>query len=206
MRNNPTGAMGLRDYLGPELALAPAASRSSTCPAARCSPTTSPRRCSHLVLHLGGLGADARPRRAGPAAVAVRAHGPRGLRPGRASPSAGEFADTPATTSAASSSSAARGPVVKCNVPDRAAGSTGSAAARTSAASAWRARCPGFPDKFMPFMDADRLGLRRPRAARGSPTARCSRTSASAGCAPRTTRAGVAAPGDELLTGYESRW
>ena len=46
MKNNPTGAMGLRDYLGCELDVAARASRSSTSPAARCSPTTPPRRCS----------------------------------------------------------------------------------------------------------------------------------------------------------------
>jgi hydrogenase small subunit len=45
MRNNPTGAMGLRDYLGGTGSRAWAC-RSSTSPAARSSPTTSPRRCS----------------------------------------------------------------------------------------------------------------------------------------------------------------
>ena len=44
------------------------------------------------------------------------------------------------------------------------------------------ARSPGFPDRFMPFMEPDRLGRCRPRGAR-SPTARCCGTSATAGCA-----------------------
>ena len=43
MRNNPTGAMGLRDYLG-TTGRRGSGSRSSTFPAVRSSPTTSPRR------------------------------------------------------------------------------------------------------------------------------------------------------------------
>ena len=44
MRGNPTGAMGLRDYLGPAWSSRLGA-RSSTSPVAPSSPTTSPRRC-----------------------------------------------------------------------------------------------------------------------------------------------------------------
>ena len=74
-----------------------------------------------------------------------------------ASPSRASSRPSTAPTTAAWSSSAARGRWSSATCRS-AAGSTASAAARTSAASAWRARCPGFPDKYMPFMDEDKWG------------------------------------------------
>ena len=110
-------------------------------------------------------GADDRPRRPGPAALAVRPDRPRDLQPARASPSRARSPTRWATTSGASSSSGARGPVVNATSPC-AAGSTGSAAARTSAASASAA-----PHRASPIASC-RSGARPPRAA---PTARGAR-------------------------------
>ena len=70
-------------------------SRSSTCPAARRSPTTSPRRCCTSRCTSVGAGADDRRRRAWPPALAVRRTVQQGC--GRAGfAEQGEFAQTPA--------------------------------------------------------------------------------------------------------------
>ena len=50
-----------------------------------------------------------------------------------------------------------KGPVVRCNVPQR-GWAAASAAARTSAGSAWPARCRASPTRYMPFMDPDPWG------------------------------------------------
>ena len=95
-----------------------------------------------------------------------------------------------------------KGPVVKCNVADPRLDRTASAAAPTSAGSAWPARCPASPTSTC------RSSSPTPRrgstpARRGSPTGRSSGTCASGGSAARSTssRAG-ARPGkraDERL-------
>ena len=165
MRNNPTGAMGLRDYLGADWR-----SRRGLpivnlpgCPVQPDNITETlhagrapPRPASGPTLDLDDQG---RPRwlfertvhegcdRAGFYEQARLRADPR-----RRRPVPGQARLPRARWSSATSRSAA--------------GSTASAAAPTSAASAWRARCPGFPDKFMPFMEPDRLGLlARPRRA-----------------------------------------
>ena len=205
MRNNPTGAMGLRDYLGLELDLAPATCRSSTCPAARSSPTTSPRRCSHLALHVAGAGPDDRARRAGPARA-----GCSGARCSRAaaapaSPSRASSRARRPTRAAAWSSSAARGRW-RCATCRSAAGSAASAAARTWAASASRARCPASPTSSCRSWSPTRWAL---LSARGR--AVHLRAGAAAAAPPRhraalRRRARVARAGGDAGAGYEPRW
>ena len=107
MKNNPTGAMGLPDYLGwnwkskaglPVVCI-------PGCPA---QPDNMTEVLLYLVLHLGGLAPapelddQLRPE------VAVRAHRARELQPGRASTRAATSPPSTAPTTAASSSSAAR--------------------------------------------------------------------------------------------------
>ena len=177
MRNNPTGAMGLRDYLG-GAGVAPGRSRSSTCPAARCSPTTSPRRCSHLILQLGGHRAEielddqGRPRWLFERTVHESCD-----RAGFAEQ--GQFADTLDGEAAAWSSSAARARWSSATCRPR-LGQRRSAAARTSAASASACTSPGFPDRSCRSWSPTALGTLRRAAARASPTARCCGTSATA--------------------------
>ena len=55
MEGNPTGCMGLQDYLGLGLEIEGRAARSSTSRAARCSPTISWRRLLYLLCQLAGL-------------------------------------------------------------------------------------------------------------------------------------------------------
>ena len=82
MKNNPTGAMGVRDYLGwnwKSKAGIPIVNIPG-CPA---QPDNMTETLMYLVFALAGHGAAARARRPGPADVAVRPHRPRGLQPRR---------------------------------------------------------------------------------------------------------------------------
>ena len=143
MKNNPTGAMGLADYLGwnwKSKAGIPIVNIPG-CPAQGDNITET---LMYLVFALAGHGAAARARRRAAAQVAVRAHGARELQPRRLLRVRAPSPPSTARTTAAWSSSAARArwssATSRC-----AAGSTASAAARTWAASAWRARCRASP-------------------------------------------------------------
>ena len=57
MRNNPTGAMGLRDYLGLELGARGSGIPIVNLPGCPVQPDNITETLLHLVLHLGGLGA-----------------------------------------------------------------------------------------------------------------------------------------------------
>ena len=105
--NNPTGAMGLRDYLGAELAIAVGPPGGE--PARLPGPAGQHHRDAALpgAPDRGDDPAD-RARRAGTAGVALRAHRPRGLQPGRLRRPRRLRGPARATTAAAWSSSAAR--------------------------------------------------------------------------------------------------
>ena len=142
MRNNPTGAMGLSDYLGRRWV-----SRRGlpivNLPGCPVQPDNITETLLYLVLHIARMAARARARRAGPAAPDLRSHRARGLRPRRARRGGAVLARRTATDAAWSSSAArARSSSATCR---SAAGSTGSAGVPTWAGSAWRARCPGSP-------------------------------------------------------------
>ena len=142
MRGNPTGAMGLRDYLGAGWRLAPG-------PADRQPPRLpGPARQHHRDAAAPGAApgrgrADARRSTSRAAGVAVRADRAAGMRPGRIRRAGGVRHLARRRPRAAWSSSAARGPVAKCNVPIRGWAGGRRAAARTWAASASAARCRG---------------------------------------------------------------
>ena len=107
MKNNPTGAMGLPDYLGWNFRST--AGLPIVCiPGCPAQPDNMTETLLYLVLHLGGLAPapdldeQLRPK------LALRAHRARGLQPRAASPSRATSRPSTATTRAASSSSAAR--------------------------------------------------------------------------------------------------
>ena len=191
MRNNPTGAMGLRDYLGPswdsrlghpgrQPARLPGAARQHHRDAARTWCSTSPG--SGRALDLDEQG---RPRRH------LRPHGARGLRPRRVR-RAGRSSPTPTATAAAWSSSAAAAPSSRCNVPVRGLGE------RHRRLPQRRRDLHGLHDAGLPrpvhaVHGAGRWAHGCTPAPPGWPTARSSTTCASGACAAVRRRAGVAA-------------
>ena len=156
MKNNPTGAMGLPDYLGwkwkskaglPVVCI-------PGCPA---QPDNMTEMLLYLVLHLGGLAPGPGAGRPAAAEVAVRPHRARELQPRRLLRAAATSRPSTAATTAASSSSAARGPVVKCNVPLR-GWVNGIGGCPNVGGICMACTMPGFPDKYMPFMEEDTKG------------------------------------------------
>ncbi len=177
MKNNPTGAMGLPDFLGwgwqsrmgvPIVCI-------PGCPA---QPDNMTSILLELVLFAGDIGPAPAARRPPAPRAPLRPHDARRLRPCRASPSRGSSRRPTATIRAASSSSAARAPR-RSATSRRAAGSTASAAARTPAASASAARCPASPTSSCRSWTPT-PGATRPRTSSASPTARSFAISASA--------------------------
>ena len=205
MRNNPTGAMGLRDYLGWSWTsrLGIPIVNLPGCPV---QPNNITETLLALVLQLGGAGAHDRSRRPGPAAVAVRPDRPRDLQPRGLRRGGSSSPTTLGDDERCLVKLGCKGPVVKCNVPD----------ARLGQRDRWLPqrrrhlhrvhRCPGSPISFMPFADPDRLGMAAARAARFTygPVLRYFRDRRM-----RTTYEREPAwrrPATELLTGHERRW
>ncbi len=203
MKNNPTGAMGLRDYLGWRWT-----SRRDVpivnLPGCPVQPDNITETLLHMALHVAG---------AGPM-IDVDEHG----RPswlfartvqqgcGRAGfAEQGEFARTPADHRGCLVKLGCKGPVAMCNVPLR--GWVGGVGGCPNVGGICTAcTLPGYPAKFMPFMDADPLGLLGSRAAQLTygPVLRSLRR--------RAIRIHYArepawrAPGGRLTSGYEPRW
>ena len=161
MKNNPTGAMGLPDYLGwnwkskagiPIVCI-------PGCPA---QPDNTTETLLYLVLQLGGLAPMIDLDDALPPAVALRAHGARELQPRRLLRE-GQLRDaSTATTTAASSSSAARARWSSATCRS-AAGQSGIGGCPNVGGICMACTMPGFPDKYMPFMDEDTAGRARGR-------------------------------------------
>ena len=197
MKNNPTGAMGLRDYLGLGLALAarPAGREPARLPgaagqhhrdAARAWCCTSPAsgRRSSWTSRAGRVRCSAARCTRAATAPGFAEHGAVRRR-ARRRPLPGE-ARLP-------------GPVVKCNVPMR-GWVNGIGGCPNVGGICMACTMPGFPDKYMPFMDADRLGLRarprhavhvRPRAALLPPAQHRAQVRRRAGVAQALARADV---------------
>ena len=137
--------------------------RSSACPAVRLSPTTFG---DHPVSALAGRRprADDSARRSRPAEVAVRRDRSRRLRPRRLL-RAGRFCDEYGSPKCIVKLGC-WGPVVNCNVPKR--GWMGGVGGCPNVGGICiGCTMPGFPDKFMPFMDEP------PGAKLSSPSAAC---------------------------------
>jgi hydrogenase small subunit len=155
MRGNATGAMGLRDYLGPDWV-----SRRGlpivNLPGCPVQPDNITETLLHVALHLGGvqdmieLDGQGRPTYLFGRTVQESC--------GRAGfAEQGEFARTPADHRGCLVKLGCKGPVVKCNVPIR--GWTGGIGGCPNVGGICVAcTMPGFPDQFMPFMEPDPLG------------------------------------------------
>ena len=151
MAGNPTGAMGVPDYLGWIVEVE--GGHPDRLRARLPDPPGQPLR-DHPLPALPGRGhrADDPARRGAAAQVALRQDGARGLRPRRLL-RAGRVRHRVRLSPSAWSSSAAGARSSSATCPS-AAGSTAWAAARTSAASASAARCRASRTSSMPFMDA----------------------------------------------------
>ena len=159
-----------------------------------------------LALHLAGHGSRARARRAGPSAADLRPDRPRALRPRRASPSRASSRGRPRTIGRCLVKLGCKGPGGQVQRARSAAGSTVSAAARTSAASAWRARCPASPTSSCRSWTPNPLGTLHARAVRFTYGPFVRRLRQSAIRLHYDREPSWRAPGDALRTGYQPRW
>jgi hydrogenase small subunit len=152
MRNNPTGAMGLRDYLGWNWVsrLGIPIVNLPGCPV---QPDNITETLLAMVLHLANMGPmleldeQGRPRRifertvhesCDRAGMAEHGQFSNGSRPGECLVKLG-----------------CKGPVVKCNVPIR-GWSNGVGGCPNVGGICMACTMPGFPDKYMPFVEPDR--------------------------------------------------
>ena len=155
MKNNPTGAMGVPDYLGWNWKSS--AGLPVVCiPGCPAQPDNMTETLMYLVFHLAGHGAGARARRGAAAQVAVRAHRARGLQPRRLR-GGGQLRHGERRRPRCLVKLGCKGPVVKCNVPVR-GWSDGKGGCPNVGGICMACTMPGFPDKYMPFMDEDPLG------------------------------------------------
>jgi hydrogenase small subunit len=203
MRGNPTGAMGLRDYLGHDWTsrLGIPIVNLPGCPV---QPDNITETLLHLALHVAGaepapeLDDQGRPRWLFERTVQEGC--------GRAGfAEQGEFALTPADHRGCLVKLGCKGPVVKCNVPVR-GWVAGIGGCPNVGGICIGCTMPGFPDKFTPFMEASPLGTLAARGARFTygPVLRRLRARALRrhfDVEPEWRRAGA-----ELTSGYEPRW
>ena len=202
MRNNATGAMGLRDYLGRNWTsrLGIGIVNLPGCPV---QPNNATETLLALILQLGGLAGmidlddQGRPRWLFDRTVHETCN-----RAGFAEQ--GRFADT-LDDDLCLVKLGCKGPVVKCNVPVR--GWVGGIGGCPNVGGVCiGCTSAGFPDRFMPFMESDRLGALTAHGARFTygPLLRYFRDRR------MRTRFEVEPewrrPAAELQTGYEKRW
>ena len=184
MKNNPTGAMGVPDYLG--WGWKSKAGLPIVCiPGCPAQPDNMTETLLYLALHLAGLA---------PAPELDEALRPKWLfgrtvregcnRAGFAEQ--GDFATEYGSDHRCLVKLGCKGPVVKCNVPVR-GWVNGVGGCPNVGGICMACTMPGFPDKYMPFMDEDKWGA----AAHGSsssPTDRSCATCASGISRTSTTR------------------
>ncbi len=164
MRGNPTGAMGLRDYLGCGVDARALGVPIVNLPGCPVQPDNITETLLHLALHVVGveqpleLDDQGRPRWLFERTVQEGC--------GRAGfAEQGEFAQTPADARGCLVKLGCKGPVVKCNVPVR--GWVGGIGGCPNVGGICMAcTMPGFPDKFMPFMEPSGFGLAAATGAR----------------------------------------
>jgi hydrogenase small subunit len=150
MRGNPTGAMGLRDYLGLGWT-----SRAGlplvNLPGCPVQPDNITETLLHIVLHVAGVEKSIELDEQGRPAWLFQRTVQQSC--GRAGfHEQGEFAETPADHRGCLVKLGCKGSVVKCNVPIR--GWVGGIGGCPNAGGICIAcTMPGFPDKFMPFLE-----------------------------------------------------
>ena len=155
MKNNPTGAMGLPDYLGWDWKSS--AGLPVVCiPGCPAQPDNMTETLLMLVLHLGGLAPvpelDEQLR---PAWLFDRTVREGCNRAGFTEQ--GQFATEYGDDQRCLVKLGCKGPVVKCNVPVR-GWVNGIGGCPNVGGICMACTMPGFPDKFMPFMDEDPYG------------------------------------------------
>jgi len=166
MRNNPTGAMGLRDYLGWNWVsrLGIPIVNLPGCPT---QPDNITETLLGLVLHLAGMApAPTLDEQGRPERIFGRTVHESCDRAGLAE--AGQFS-TSHGDGRCLVKLGCKGPVVKCNVPIR-GWVNGIGGCPNVGGICMACTMPGFPDKYMPFMEADvsaRLYAKTQRIARG---------------------------------------
>ncbi len=163
MKGNPTGAMGLRDYLGAQWK-----SRFGVpivnLPGCPVQPDNITETLLHVALHIAGVEPRLDLDDQGRPEWLFRRTVQEGC--GRAGfAEHGEFASTPDDSRGCLVKLGCKGPVVKCNVPIR--GWIGGIGGCPNVGGICMAcTMPGFPDKFMPFMEPSGLGLASAAGAR----------------------------------------
>lgn len=203
MRNNPTGAMGLGDYLGRDWQ-----SRMGipivNLPGCPVQPDNITETLLYMILQLAGmtrpidLDEQRRPRWLFERTVHESCN-----RAGLGDQ--GQFAQTYGNDNRCLVKLGCRGPVVKCNVPLR-GWVNGVGGCPNVGGICMACTSANFPDKYMPFMDPPRLGLAAARATRFTygPLLRYLRARAM-----RTTfdvEPEWRRPAERLVSGYERRW
>jgi hydrogenase small subunit len=155
MRGNPTGAMGLRDYLGPTWTsrLGIPIINLPGCPV---QPDNITETLLHVLLHLAGVEELIELDRQGRPAwlferTVQQSCGRAGFH------EQGEFALTPADHRGCLVKLGCKGSVVKCNVPIR-GWVNGVGGCPNVGGICMACTMPGFPDKFMPFLDPPPMG------------------------------------------------
>jgi hydrogenase small subunit len=203
MKNNPTGAMGLPDYLGwkwkskaglPVVCI-------PGCPA---QPDNMTETLLYLVLHLGGLAPapelddQLRPKWLFGRTVRESCNRAGYTEQGQF---ATEYGDDPRCLVKLG----CKGPVVRCNVPVR-GWVNGVGGCPNVGGICMACTMPGFPDKYMPFMDPDQWGNTQANTVRFTygPLLKFFRgrnIKTKYDKEPEWRR-----PGRELTTGYQPRW
>jgi hydrogenase small subunit len=203
MQGNPTGAMGLRDYLGPgwKSKLGVPIVNLPGCPV---QPDNITETLLHLALHVVGvepledLDDHGRPRRLFERTVQEGC--------GRAAfAEQGEFAETPADHRGCLVKLGCMGPVVKCNVPVR-GWINGVGGCPNVGGICNACTMPGFPDRFMPFMEPSRMGLLAARGARFTYGPVMKHLRQRAIRRQFDLEPGWRQPGERLASGYTPRW
>jgi hydrogenase small subunit len=166
MRNNPTGAMGLRDYLGWDW-VSRLGLRIVNLPGCPVQPDNITETLLCLLLHLAQMGPmpeldeQGRPRRIFERTVHESCNRAGMAEQGKFSAGHGEGACLVKL--------GCKGPVVRCNVPIR-GWTSGIGGCPNVGGICMACTMPGFPDKYMPFVEPDaaaRLYSRTARVAHG---------------------------------------
>ncbi|MHB8691179.1 MAG: NADH-quinone oxidoreductase subunit B family protein [Solirubrobacteraceae bacterium] len=203
MRGNPTGAMGLRDYLGAGWTTRRGAPIVNL-PGCPVQPDSITQVLLHLAQYACGaeqlieLDEQARPRWLFSRTVQEGC--------GRAGfAEQGEFAKSPADARGCLVKLGCSGPVAKCNVPTR-GWINGIGGCPNVGGICIACTMPGFPDAFMPMMDASRVAKLGAAGRRFAYAPLLKRLRARAIDKHFDVEPDWRAPGQELTTGYKARW
>jgi hydrogenase small subunit len=203
MRGNPTGAMGLRDYLGTGWVCRSGAPIVNL-PGCPTHPDSTTQTLLQLAQHVCGLEPlielDGQGR---PAKLFDRTVQEGCGRAGFAEH--GEFAENYGDARGCLVKLGCSGPVVKCNVPTR-GWTSGVGGCPNVGGICIACTMPGFPDRFMPFMEASRAAKLSATGHRFIYAPVLRRLRARAIRERFDVEPGWRRPSDELVTGYKARW